>query len=160
MAECKKIELNVTVNGEKRCDMINEDMMLLDYLREYLGLKGTKRGCGCSECGTCTVLLDGRAIYSCSLLAVQAEGANVTTIEGMAKPGQLHPIQEAYIKAGAVHCGFCTPGFVMTTKALLDREHHPSRDQIKEAIAGNLCRCTGYVQIVDAVEQAAKKMYG
>ena len=117
MAECKKIELNVTVNGEKRCDMINEDMMLLDYLREYLGLKGTKRGCGCSECGTCTVLLDGRAIYSCSLLAVQAEGANVTTIEGMAKPGQLHPIQEAYIKAGAVHCGFCTPGFVMTTKA-------------------------------------------
>ncbi len=156
----KKIILSVTVNGEERQDLINEETMLLDYLREQLGLIGTKRGCNCSECGTCTVLLDGRAVYSCSTLAIQAEGKEVVTIEGISAPGELHPIQEAFIEAGAVHCGFCTPGFVLSTKAFLDRNHNPSKEEIKEALAGNLCRCTGYVQIIEAVELAAQKMYG
>ena len=153
------VTLNISVNGESRHDLIPEDITLLDYLREYLGLIGTKRGCNCSECGTCTVLLNGRAIYSCSVLALQAEDKDVLTIEGLAAPGTLHPIQEAYIEAGAVHCGFCTPGFILSTKALLDRNHHPSEMEIKEALAGNLCRCTGYKQIVDAVRLAAEKMY-
>ena len=156
----KKIILSVTVNGEERQYLINEETMLLDYLREQLGLIGTKRGCNCSECGTCTVLLDGRAVYSCSTLAIQAEGKEVVTIEGISAPGELHPIQEAFIEAGAVHCGFCTPGFVLSTKAFLDRNHNPSKEEIKEALAGNLCRCTGYVQIIEAVELAAQKMYG
>ena len=153
------VTLNISVNGESRHDLIPEDITLLDYLREYLGLIGTKRGCNCSECGTCTVLLNGRAVYSRSVLALQAEDKEVLTIEGLDAPGTLHPIQEAYIEAGAVHCGFCTPGFILSTKALLDRNHHPSEMEIKEALAGNLCRCTGYKQIVDAVRLAAEKMY-
>jgi carbon-monoxide dehydrogenase small subunit len=160
LSEHKKIVLSITVNGEPRQDLIYEETMLLDYLREQLGLIGTKRGCNCSECGTCTVLLDGRAVYSCSTLAIQAEGKEVITIEGISTPGKLHPIQEAFVEAGAVHCGFCTPGFILSTKALLDRNHNPSKEEIKEALAGNLCRCTGYVQIVEAVQLAAQKMYG
>jgi carbon-monoxide dehydrogenase small subunit len=160
MSNVKKIILNTNVNGEERHDAIEEDVTLLDYLRDTLGLIGTKRGCNCSECGSCTVLLDGRPVYSCSVLAVQARGKNVLTIEGLSEPGKLDPIQEAYIEAGAVHCGFCTPGFIMSTKALLDRNHHPTEEDIKEALAGNLCRCTGYVQIIDAVKLAAEKLYG
>ena len=160
MPDHEKIILNTNINGEIRQDLIYEDLTLLDYLREFLGLLGTKRGCNWSECGSCTVLLDGRAVYSCSVLAIQAEGKKVLTIEGVSEPGKLHPIQEAYVEAGAVHCGFCTPGFVLSTKALLDRNHHPTKDEIKEALAGNLCRCTGYVQIIEAVLLASKKMYG
>ena len=157
MTEAKNVLLEITVNGEKHSDMVPEDMTLLDYLREYLGLIGTKCACNAAECGACTVILDGRAVYSCAMLTQQAYGKQVTTIEGLSADGQLDPIQEAYVEAGAVHCGFCTPGFVMSTKALLDRNPNPSDQEIKEALAGNLCRCTGYVQILDAVKLAAKK---
>ena len=157
MTEANKVLLEITVNGDKRSDMVPEDMTLLDYLREYLGLIGTKCACNAAECGACTVILDGRAVYSCAMLAQQAYGKQVTTIEGLASDGQLDPIQEAYIEAGAVHCGFCTPGFVMSTKALLDRNPNPTDQEIREALAGNLCRCTGYVQILDAVKLAAQK---
>lgn len=155
-----QVLLTVTVNGEKRKDWITPDITLLTYLRECCGLFGTKKACGAGECGACTVILDGRAIYSCITLAIQAEGRNVETIEGLSCGDQIHPIQEAFIEAGAVQCGFCTPGFIMTTKALLDRNHHPSDEEIKVELAGNLCRCTGYVQIIDAVNLAAEKMYG
>ena len=131
MVNTRSALLEVTINGELHRDMIPEDLTLLKYIRDYLGLTGTKCACNSAECGSCTVIVDGRAVYSCS-----------------------------YIEAGAVHCGFCTPGFIMSTKALLDRNHHPSDLEIKEALAGNLCRCTGYVQILDAVKLAAKKLYG
>jgi aerobic-type carbon monoxide dehydrogenase small subunit (CoxS/CutS family) len=160
MINDKKKLLKIIVNGEERADMVNEGMTLLDYLRNYLGLFGTKRSCNCGECGACTVLMDGRAVYSCITLVEQAYGKKVLTIEGLAPPGEVHPIQAAFIESGAVHCGFCTPGFIMSTKALLDRNHHPSDDEIKEALAGNLCRCTGYVQIINAVKLAAEKLYG
>ncbi|ATW23548.1 (2Fe-2S)-binding protein [Candidatus Formimonas warabiya] len=160
MINDKRKLLKITVNGEERTDMIDGDMTLLDYLRDYLGLFGTKRSCNCGECGSCTVLMDGRAIYSCVTLALQAYGKTVLTIEGLAAPGEVHPIQAAFIESGAVHCGFCTPGFIMSTKALLDRKHYPGDDEIKEALAGNLCRCTGYVQIINAVKLASKKLYG
>lgn len=156
----EKIWLHTTVNGQPREDLIDSDKTLLAYLREDLGLFGSKKACGAGECGACTVIMDGRAIYSCITLAAQAEGRSILTIEGLSERGELHPIQEAYIEAGAVQCGFCTPGFIMSTKALLDRNHHPSDEEIKEALAGNLCRCTGYVQILDAVKLAAKKIYG
>ncbi|MGI6684208.1 MAG: (2Fe-2S)-binding protein [Bacillota bacterium] len=160
MKNDNKTLLKITVNGEERRDMIDEDMTLLDYLRNYLGLFGTKRSCNSGECGSCTVLMDGRAVYSCVTLAQQAYGKNVVTIEGLAAPDEIHPIQEAFIESGAIHCGFCTPGFIMSAKALLDRNHHPSEDEIKEALAGNLCRCTGYVQIINAVKLASQKLYG
>lgn len=156
----KKILLEVTVNGELRQDLIEESQTLLGYLRDTLGLMGTKKACGAGECGVCTVLLEGRPVYSCITWALQAAGKNVVTIEGLSVEGKLHPIQEAYVEAGAIQCGFCTPGFIMTTKALLDRNHNPSDDEIKEALAGNLCRCTGYVQIIEAVKLAARKIYG
>lgn len=152
--------LSVTVNGEERKDWIAPDMTLLNYLRNHCGLFGTKKACGAGECGACTVILDGRAVYSCITLAVRAEGRKVETVEGLSKDGRIHPIQEAFIETGAVQCGFCTPGFIMTTKALLDRNHHPTEEEIRVELAGNLCRCTGYVQIIDAVKLAAEKMYG
>lgn len=160
MMEAEKVLLELTVNGERRSDWIDGSITLLKYLRECLGLVGTKCACNSAECGACTVIVDGRAVYSCSMLAVQAGGKQVETIEGLEKDGKLDPIQEAFIEAGAVHCGFCTPGFIMSAKALLDRNHHPSDTEIKEALAGNLCRCTGYVQILDAVRLAAEKLYG
>ena len=152
--------LSLTLNGVKREDRISPDTTLLDYLRNDCGLFGTKKACGAGECGACTVILDGRAVYSCITLALQANGRTVETIEGLAKGNELHPIQEAFIETGAVHCGFCTPGLIMTAKALLDRIHHPSEQVIRTELAGNLCRCTGYVQIVEAVKLAAEKMYG
>lgn len=152
--------LSLTLNGVKREDRISPDTTLLDYLRNDCGLFGTKKACGAGECGACTVILDGRAVYSCITLALQANGRTVETIEGLAKGNELHPIQEAFIETGAVHCGFCTPGLIMTAKALLDRVHHPSEQVIRTELAGNLCRCTGYVQIVEAVKLAAEKMYG
>ena len=154
-----KTYLEITVNGELHQDMVPDDMTLLTYLRDVLGLMGTKKACGAGECGACTVLLDGRPVYSCITLALQAHEKSVLTIEGLSADGRLHPIQEAFIEAGAIQCGFCTPGFIMSTKALLDRNHNPSEEEIKEALAGNLCRCTGYVQIIEAVKMAAKKMY-
>lgn len=120
-------------------------------LREDLGLTGTKKGCNQGECGACTVLLEGKPVSSCSLLAVKADGKAVTTIEGVAKGGQLHPIQQAFNEKGAIQCGFCSPGMILVTKSLLEQNPHPTIAEIKEAIAGNTCRCTGYVQIIEAI---------
>lgn len=160
MTDAKKALLEITVNGRFYRSYIDEDTTLLDYLRRELALTGTKCACNSAECGACTVIVDGRAVYSCSMLAIQAFGKSVLTIEGVSadRPGQA--IQQAYIDAGAVHCGFCTPGFIMSTKSLLERNHHPTESEIREALAGNLCRCTGYVQIVDAVMLAAERLYG
>lgn len=156
----QSVLLEVTVNGQVRQDWVEEDATLLSYLRDCIGLMGTKKGCGAGECGACTVLLNGRPVYSCITLAIQAAGKCVETIEGLkGKDGGLHPIQRAFVEAGAIQCGFCTPGFIMSTKALLDKNHHPCRQEIKEALAGNLCRCTGYVQIIEAVELAAHQLY-
>jgi carbon-monoxide dehydrogenase small subunit len=129
---------------------------LVDVLRSELGLAGTKVGCEQGECGACTVLLDGLAVNSCLVLMSQVEGRSVLTIEGLEKDGKLHPLQEAFVETGAVQCGFCTPGFVMSAYALLQKNPRPSRDQIVQAIAGNLCRCTGYRKIFEAVERAAR----
>lgn len=150
------VEVRMTINGKSYQDLIPSDLLLVDYLRSYKLLTGTKKGCSSGECGACTVLLNGKPVYSCIMLAVQAEGCSIETIEGLSDGDTLHPIQEAYLDAGAVQCGFCTPGFIMTTKALLDENPHPVEQEIKEALAGNLCRCTGYKQIVDAVLLAAE----
>jgi carbon-monoxide dehydrogenase small subunit len=128
---------------------------LLDVLRQDLGLKGTKRGCDQGHCGACTVILNGKAVNACTLLAVQADGKSVTTIEGLSSGDQLHPLQEAFVNEGAIQCGFCTPGMILSAKALLDETQEPSEQKIREAISGNLCRCTGYVKIVKAVQKAA-----
>lgn len=132
------------------------DRSLLDALRDDLGLTGTKKGCDAGDCGACTVLLNGVSVNACLVLAAQAEGVEVLTIEGVAVDGQLHPLQEAFIRHGAVQCGYCTPGMVLSALALLRETPHPDRAKIQEAIAGNLCRCTGYVQIIDAIEAVAR----
>lgn len=160
MTNAKKALLEITVNGRFYRSYIDEDTTLLDYLRRELALTGTKCACNSAECGACTVIVDGRAVYSCSMLAIQAFGKSVLTIEGVSADRAGQAIQQAYIDAGAVHCGFCTPGFIMSTKSLLERNHHPTESEIREALAGNLCRCTGYVQIVDAVMLAAERLYG
>ena len=160
MTDAKKALLEITVNGRSYRSYIDEDTTLLDYLRRELALTGTKCACNSAECGACTVIVDGRAVYSCSMLAIQAFGKSVLTIEGISADRAGQAIQQAYIDAGAVHCGFCTPGFIMSTKSLLERNHHPTESEIREALAGNLCRCTGYVQIVDAVMLAAERLYG
>jgi len=147
-----KIEISFKINGEKKKLEVDGNITLLRLIREILKLTGTKEGCGIGECGACTVLVDGKAVNSCLVLAGQIDGCEITTIEGLAKNGELHKIQKAFIDYGAVQCGFCTSGMIMSTKAFLDKNPHPTRDQIKLAISGNLCRCTGYKQIVDAIE--------
>lgn len=151
-------ELSVTINGKDYCDVIPSDLMLVDYLRSYKYLTGTKKACNSGECGACTVIINGRAVYSCIMLAVQAHGCRIETIEGLSDGEELHPIQQAYISAGAIQCGFCTPGFIMSTKAFLDNEHEIDEASIKEALSGNICRCTGYQQIIDAVVLASENM--
>jgi len=151
-----KIRLNLTVNGEPVDALADDYKTLLEVLREDLGLTGTKHGCELGECGACAVLVDGQPLLSCLLLAVECAGRSVTTVEGLAAGGQLHPLQECFADLGAAQCGYCTPGILMTAKALLDREPHPSRERIREALSGNLCRCTDYAQIIDAVEAAAQ----
>jgi carbon-monoxide dehydrogenase small subunit len=146
------------VNGQEREVIIEPHMLLIDVLRDELGLTGTKYACGAGDCGACTVLIDGRPSFSCLTLAVTAKGKSILTIEGVAVGNELHPIQQAFVDQGAVQCGFCTPGMILATKALLDENPQPTRDEIKTALAGNLCRCTGYVKIVDAVEAAAAAM--
>lgn len=148
----------LTVNGEARQAEVPSATTLVELLREHLGLTGTKVGCGHGECGACTVLLDGEPVNSCLVFAAQCEGREVTTIEGLSRDGELDRIQNAFVDAGAVQCGFCTPGMIMSAAVLLASNPTPSRDEIKETISGNLCRCTGYVKIVDAVELAASEL--
>jgi carbon-monoxide dehydrogenase small subunit len=152
------VELSFTLNGKARQLDIAPNMTLLYLLREVIGLTGTKRGCDVGECGACTVLLDGRAVNSCLVLAPQVAGCEVVTVEGLAPLGTLRPLQEAFLDHGAVQCGFCTPGMLMSAKDLLDHTAEPSETEIREAIAGNLCRCTGYQQIVEAIEDAARRI--
>lgn len=149
-----KRELHITVNGDAHHLLVETNRTLLDVIREDIGLTGTKNGCGAGECGACTVLLDNQPVNSCLVLAHEAAGRAVTTIEGLASGGVLHPIQEAFVSQGAIQCGFCTPGMVMSTKALLDRNPDPTREEILSGLRGNLCRCTGYTKIVEAVEVA------
>lgn len=150
--------VSMKVNGESKSARVPAEITLLEFIRDVLGLKGTKEGCGEGDCGACTVLMDGQPVNSCLILALQAQGAEILTIEGLGAPGQLHPLQEAFVAAGAVQCGYCTPGMLLSAKALLDRNAHPSREEIRTALSGNLCRCTGYQKIISAVEQAATRL--
>lgn len=154
------MKVRFTVNGRAASVEADAEMRLLDALREELHLTGTKEGCGEGECGACTVLLDGRPVNSCLVLAVQVEGRDVLTIEGVASGPRLHPIQQAFVETGAVQCGFCTPGFILSTYALLRDHPTPSEDEILTALEGNLCRCTGYAKIVEAVKLAAARLAG
>ena len=146
------------VNGERIELLLPVHKTLLEVLREDMQLTGTKHGCELGECGTCTVLVDGRPELSCLVLPLQVEGRAITTIEGMAEGSQLHPLQQAFAELGAAQCGYCTPGILLSAKSLLETNPRPSRDEIREALAGNLCRCTGYVKILDAIELAAGRM--
>ncbi|MGE5572716.1 MAG: (2Fe-2S)-binding protein [Bacteroidota bacterium] len=146
------------VNGRAVRAEVPATRTLLEFIREDLGLTGTKEGCGKGECGACTVLLDGRPVNSCLVLAYQADGREVLTVEGLEQDGSLHPIQEAFVAEGAVQCGFCTPGMIMSARALLDVNPSPTRDEIRRAISGNLCRCTGYAKIIKAIEAAASRL--
>ena len=150
-----KARLTCTVNNEP-VDVIADDYKtLLEVLREDLQLTGTKHGCELGECGACAVLVDGQPVLSCLMLAVESVGRTITTVEGLVEDGRLHPLQDCFADLGAAQCGYCTPGILITAKALLDQDPHPSRERICEALSGNLCRCTGYLQIVEAVEAAA-----
>ncbi len=153
-----KQTIRVTINGRLYEEDVEPRVLLAHFLRENIGLTGTHIGCVIGECGACSVLLDGKAVKSCLQFAVQADGREVTTIEGLAKDGELNPVQEAFVKNYAFQCGYCTPGMVMTGYALLQTNSDPSDAEIRKALAGNLCMCTGYVQIVDAVKDAAKGM--
>ena len=150
------IEINITVNRTEHQVQVSADETLLYVLRDKLGLTGTKRGCEVGECGACTVIMDGSAVNSCLVLAAQADGSDIRTIEGLAENGSLHPVQEAFLAHDAVHCGFCTPGMIMSSVSLLEKNSDPGENQIQEALAGNLCRCSGYKQIIDAVKAAKK----
>ena len=152
----KKHHIRITANEEDHDLLIDPGKTLLDLLRDDLGLTGTKEGCDEGECGACSVLLDGKVVNSCLVLAVEADNTKITTIEGLHQGEQLHPIQKAFADSAAVQCGFCTPGMIVTTKALLDENPDPSEEDIKHHLAGNLCRCTGYTKIIDAVHKAVK----
>lgn len=155
MNNLKKFSVKLDVNGEIYDIKVLPHWTLLYVLREEIGLTGTKYSCGTGECGACTVLMDGKAVSSCLMLAAQAEGKKIVTIEGLSDGAELHPLQEAFIKHGATQCGFCTPGMILSAKALLDENPHPTEEEVREAIAGNLCRCTGYVKPVEAILAAA-----
>ena len=153
-------EIMLTVNGQRERATVPASMTLLELLREVLHLTGTKEGCGIGECGACTVLLDEKPVTACLVLAVEANGREVRTVESEAHDGQLSGLQRAFIDAGAVQCGFCTPGMIMSAKALLEENPRPTEAEIRHAIAGNMCRCTGYVQIVRSIKQASETMSG
>ncbi len=154
------IPIRLSINGNAHSLEIEPSRTLLEVLRKDLGLMGTKENCMEGECGACTVLIDGRAVNSCLYLAVRAQGKKITTIEGLAKEETLHPVQEAFIQEGAIQCGYCTPGFIMSTIALLNAHPNPTDEEINQGLAGNICRCTGYVKIRNAVRAAAAKMSG
>jgi carbon-monoxide dehydrogenase small subunit len=156
----EKTRIRLRVNGEERETLAPVHHSLLEVLREELGLTGTKHGCELGECGTCTVLVDGRPVLSCLTLPVECEGREVVTVEGLARNGVLHPLQQAFAELGAAQCGYCTPGFLLVAEELLRENPRPTRAQIAEALAGNLCRCTGYLKIFEAVELAAARMRG
>ena len=153
--EARTYPLAMTVNGRSVTIEIDADELLVDVLRDRLGLIGTKVGCNEGECGACTVIMDGDPVLSCLIPALRAQGRQITTIEGLSEGDTLHPLQQAFVEHGAVQCGYCIPGFIMSAKALLDGNPNPNREEIKEAIAGNLCRCTGYVKIIEAIESVA-----
>jgi len=156
--DVQRLVLALDVNGERTELLLPVHKTLLEVLREDMQLTGTKHGCELGECGTCTVLIDGRPELSCLLLPLQLEGRAITTIEGMAAGSRLHPLQQAFAELGAAQCGYCSPGILLSAKALLEANARPSRDEIREALAGNLCRCTGYVKILEAIELAAGRM--
>ena len=156
----QKVQLRLKVNGEDREVLAPIHHSLLEVLREELGLTGTKHGCELGECGTCMVLLDGQPVLSCLTLPVECEGRAIRTVEAMAGPEGLHPLQRAFVELGAAQCGYCTPGFLLAAEALLKQNARPARGEIAEALAGNLCRCTGYLKIFEAVELAAARMRG
>ena len=146
----------LNVNGEAYDVVIEPMMLLLDVLRDKIGLTGAKKGCALGNCGCCTVLVDGKPVLSCLLLAIEAQGKDIVTIEGLARNGQLHPLQQAFVDYSALQCGFCTPGMILSAKALLDNNPQPTEKEVKQAITGNLCRCTGYTDIVAAILEAAQ----
>lgn len=153
-----KKSITITVNGKTYRDEVEPRLLLVHYLRDVLGLTGTHIGCETSICGACTVLMDGRAVKSCTVLAVQADGSNVTTIEGLARDGELHPIQEGFWEHHGLQCGYCTPGMIMVAAQILERNPNPTDEEIRHGLEGNLCRCTGYQHIVEAIRYAAQKM--
>ena len=156
--EIELVSIELEINEIRYKRTINLSMTLLDFLREDLGLKGTKRGCDSGQCGACTIIMDGKTMNACLVLAIQADGKEILTIEGLSSGGRLHPLQEAFVEEGAVQCGFCVPGMILSAKALLDEKKDPSEGEIREALSGNLCRCTGYVKIIKAVQKAAALM--
>jgi len=154
------MRINLTLNGQRRDDDVEPRILLVHYIREIAGLTGTHVGCESTLCGACTVLMDGKAVKSCTVLAVQADGNQITTVEGLAQEDKLHPIQEGFWEEHGLQCGYCTPGMMMAAADLLSRNTNPSEPEIRHAIEGNLCRCTGYQHIIKAVQYAAKKMPG
>lgn len=158
LARAKNVHMEIEINGETSEVSFPPYKTLLEVLREELGLTGTKHGCELGECGACAVLIEGEPVLSCLQLALECEGKRVTTVEGMAEDSRLHPLQEAFADLGGSQCGYCTPGILVTAMALLEREPAPSREQIREALSGNLCRCTGYQQIFESVEEAMLRM--
>lgn len=158
LGELQLEAIRLSVNGEETQRLVPVHKSLLEVLREDLGLTGTKHGCELGECGTCTVLVDGKPELSCLLLPIQLQGHAILTIEGLANGSELHPLQQAFAEVGAAQCGYCTPGILLASRSLLEDNPRPSRDEIREALAGNLCRCTGYTKILDAVELAAERM--
>ena len=154
------LTVSLTVNGTFHTATLEPSTSLLDLLRDTLNYKGAKLCCNTGECGACTVLFNGKPINSCVTLGADANGAEIATVEGLAEGDKLHPVQQAFIDAGAVQCGYCTPGFVLSAKALLDRSKHPTPEEIEEAVSGNICRCTGYTKIVDAIHLAAETLEG
>ena len=153
-----KRQIELRVNGQSFTVLVKPQDLLVDVLRDQLGLTGTKKGCGTGECGACTILLDGKPINSCLMPALRARNKDIITIEGLGTPEHLHPLQQAFIENAAVQCGFCAPGMLLSAKALLDANAHPTETEIRQAISGNLCRCTGYAKIVQAVKAAAQAM--
>ena len=152
--------INFKLNGRPVNIEVKDNELLINVLRDRLGVLSPKYGCGIGECGACTVLLDGEPVLSCLTLAIEVDGREITTVEGLAKDGKLHPVQEAFIEEGAIQCGYCTPGFILVAKRLLEEVRNPSEDMIREYVRGNLCRCTGYVNIISAIKRASEKISG